>query len=293
MKSERGFVHLLIAGEIVLLILVIVFGLVKQVKGPDESKDYAVNTQDNIVNEIPTETATETETETETEYPGLTFSEDVEALLNGMSLEQQVAQLFVVSPETLTGVDRATVAGDGTRTALTNYPVGGIMYVRNNYMGRTQMQRLIKGTQDIAFEQNGQYLFVVTPAEVEGNKVLAVAWNGDEDAMTELVRVDGNTNRASMDELTTLSYIETAEALESALATEDLRLVAIEAGGLDAVTVLSNGADMICVTQDFQTVYESVLQAVQNGTLTAIDIRDAAGRVLTQKAVLSEQGMEE
>ena len=291
MKSERGFVHLLIAGEIVLLILVIVFGLAKKAKGPDESKDYAVNTENSIVNEIPTEA--ETEVETETEYQGLTFSADVEAMLDGMTLEQQVAQLFIVSPETLTGVDRATVAGNGTRTALTDYPVGGVMYVRNNYTGRTQMQRLIKGTQDMSFEQNGQYLFVVTPAEVDDAQVLAVAWNGDENAMTELVRVEGNTNRASMDELTTLSYIETAEALEAAMVSDELRCVAIETNGLNAVAVLSAGADMICVTNDFQTVYESVLSAVQTGTLTEIEIRDAAGRVLTQKVALSEQGIEE
>ena len=292
MKSEKGLVHLLIAGEIVLLILIVVFGVVKQAKGPEESADYAISTEDNVIEEQPTETETETEV-TETEYPGLVFSDEVEALLDNMTIEQQVAQLFIVSPETLTGADRATIAGDGTKTALGTYPVGGVIYARSNYLGRTQMRDLISGTQELSFEQNGQYLFVVTPVIVEETPMLAVAWNGAEDEMTELVRVEGNIRRASLGGLSLMSYLETEDQLIAAMGDDALRCVAIETNQLDAVTMLQSGADMLCVTEGFPEIYAAVLEAVEARTITETQIHDAAGRVLTQKAALSEQDVEE
>ncbi len=44
-----------------------------------------------------------------------------------LTLEQKVAQLFVVTPEAITGVDTATQAGSATQQALAAYPVGGLV----------------------------------------------------------------------------------------------------------------------------------------------------------------------
>lgn len=288
MKSERGLVHLLIAGEILLLIVIVIFGVFKQVKGPEESNDYAtVSTQDNTFDVA--ESESETETEAETEVPAMVFSDEVEAALSNMTLEQQIAQLFIVSPETLTGTDRATIAGNGTKTAFETYPVGGVIYTRSNYLGRTQMRELIVGMQNISMEAIGQYPFVVTPVEIDEVSRMAVAWQGAEDAMTELIRVEGNIRRASIDGLSLMSYIETEEALIAAHGEDALRCVAIEPNQLDAVAMVQTGADMLYVTEGFEDVYKAVLEAVQARAITETQIHDAAGRVLTQKQALSSQ----
>lgn len=287
MKAERGFVHLLIAGEIVLLVIIIIFGVVKQAKGTDGAEDYVASTQINQIEEMPTET--ELATETETEVPAMVFAEEVETMLSNMSIEQQVAQLFIVSPETLTGTDHATVAGDGTKSAFATYQVGGVVYTRSNYTGRSQMKKLITGMQDISFEQYGQYPFVVTPVEVDEVPMLAVAWKDAEDEMTELVRVEGNIRQASLSGLSLMSYIETEEALIAALGSDALRCVAIETNQLDAVTMLQSGADLLYVTEGFADVYNAVLEAVQANAITETQIHDAAGRVLTYKTTLSAQ----
>ena len=290
MKSERGFVYLLIALEVVVLVIIAICGLVKQVKGPEEANDFAVvSTQDNTFQETEIESETETETVTETEVPAMVFSDEVEAVLANMTLEQQVAQLFIVSPETLTGTERATIAGDGTKTAFETYPVGGVIYTRSNYVGRTQMRNLIKGMQDISMEYIGQYPFVVTPVEVEDETKLAVAWKDAQDPMTELIRVEGNIRRASLGGLSLMNYIETEEDLIAVLGEEALRCVAIEANQLDAVLMLQEGADLLCITEGFEETYKAVLEAVRTRTITETQIHDAAGRVLTHKMALSEQ----
>lgn len=290
MKSERGFVYLLISLEVVVLIIIAIIGLVKQVKGPEESNDYAVvSTQDNTFEATEAESESETVTETETEVPAMVFSDAVETALSNMTLEQQIAQLFIVSPETLTGTERATIAGNGTKTAFESYPVGGVMYTRNNYMGRTQMRDLITGMQDISMEYIGQYPFIVTPVEVEDETKLAVAWKDAEDPMTELIRVEGNIRRASLGGLSLMDYIETEDDLIAALGEDALRCVVIGENQLDAVAMLQEGADMLCITEGFTEAYNAVLEAVQARAITETQIHDAAGRVLTQKQALSEQ----
>lgn len=292
MKSEKGLVHLLIAGEIVLLVLLVVFGIVKQVSEPEENTEIVVSTQNNVFEEE-NETETENTESTELAVEPIVFSDEVEAMLAEMTVEQKVAQLFIVSPETLTDNARVTVAGNGTRTALGNYPVGGMLYTASNYLGRTQMEDLIKGAQEMSLEISGQNLFAGTRVEIEEQPMLAVAWTGAERILANLLRVAGDTDRASVEGLVLMSYIETAEQLASLAGGEGLCCVAIEPNQLDAVTMLQNGADMLCITTDFPVVYETVLEAVEDGTLTEEQIRVAVGRILTQKAALNEQVVEE
>jgi len=52
----------------------------------------------------------------------------VESLLGEMTMEEMVAGMFIVSPESITGVETAIQAGEGTQTAITENPVGGIVY---------------------------------------------------------------------------------------------------------------------------------------------------------------------
>ncbi len=67
-----------------------------------------------------------------------------------MTLEEKVYQLFLVTPEGLTGVGTATVAGDTTREALAVKPVGGLVYFAQNLVDREQAMDLLSGTQSFS-----------------------------------------------------------------------------------------------------------------------------------------------
>ena len=69
-------------------------------------------------------------------------------LLADLTLEQKLYQLCFVTPESLTGVEAATKAGDATREALQANPVGGLIYDEKNIEDEDQLKDLLLGTQD-------------------------------------------------------------------------------------------------------------------------------------------------
>lgn len=69
--------------------------------------------------------------------------------------EEKVAQMFVVTPEALTGVDVVISAGDTTREAINQYPVGGIIYFTQNLTDLEQVKEMISNTQNYSRERVG------------------------------------------------------------------------------------------------------------------------------------------
>lgn len=97
--------------------------------------------------EVPEETVEETVVETVEEYTEEDLlNEVVESCISEMSLEDRVAGLFIVTPEALTGVDRAVKAGDGTKEALEKYPVGGLIYFKQNIQSKDQITEMLANT---------------------------------------------------------------------------------------------------------------------------------------------------
>ena len=74
------------------------------------------------------------------------LDEIVEACISEMPLEDKVAVLFIVTPEALTGVDKAVRAGDGTKEALEKYPVGGLIYFKQNIKSKDQITEMLANT---------------------------------------------------------------------------------------------------------------------------------------------------
>ena len=104
-------------------------------------------------NDVQTESGTENDSDKEGEQDssGQTEEEKLDAkvqdLIAGMSLEEKVAQMFFVTPENFTGVDVATQAGETTRQALTQYPVGGLIYFSKNIYDEEQLTTMIRNSQ--------------------------------------------------------------------------------------------------------------------------------------------------
>lgn len=121
--------------------------------------------------------STETETEpTETEEPVVDpETQQAVATVSGMTLEQKVAQMFMITPDALTGVSGATVTGNASKNAYEQYPVGGLIYMSKNLTGPDQTREMISKMKEFAKEKTGLPLFA--GVDEEGGEVSRIASN--------------------------------------------------------------------------------------------------------------------
>ena len=101
--------------------------------------------------------------------------EQAAQLVSGMSLEDKVAQMFVITPEALTGYASVTAAGDTTKAAYENRPVGGLIYMADNLVSTEQTTEMLTNMQNIAMERTGLPVFL--SVDEEGGTVARVAKN--------------------------------------------------------------------------------------------------------------------
>ncbi len=73
-----------------------------------------------------------------------------QAYLQTMTEEEKLWQLFLVTPESLTGVNVATRAGETTKEALQEKPVGGLCYFAANLEDREQVVEMLTNTRSYA-----------------------------------------------------------------------------------------------------------------------------------------------
>ena len=145
--------------SIIVLVAVIVGGIfvinkqseVKRQQQEIEEQLAAMESQaeeavEEVIGEASTEVITE-ESVAQEEYTEEEVLDDVvEAVISEMNLEEKVAGLFIVTPEAITGVDTAVQAGDGTKKALEQYPVGGLVYFKKNIQSEEQIKKMIENS---------------------------------------------------------------------------------------------------------------------------------------------------
>ena len=124
--------------------------------------------------ETPTVTDPEAEAEVE-KSPEEILADRVQEKLDEMTLEQKVAQLFVVRPESLTGVSQVIAAGDATKAALEKMPVGGVVYFADNLQDTDQTREMLSNTMKFGEEISGLPLFLCV--DEEGGTVSRVGGN--------------------------------------------------------------------------------------------------------------------
>ena len=144
-----------------------------------------INTISPTVYEIPVAEKTN-EPESETDPAENSYSQDVlestideKALhiLGEMSLEDKVAQMFVVFPESLvTGVSCVTSAGEATESAINTMPVGGFIYLTNNLKSYEQVTEMLDNVQTYSINRTGLPMFLCV--DEEGGAVTRVAESG-------------------------------------------------------------------------------------------------------------------
>ncbi len=93
----------------------------------------------------------------------------------GMSLEDKVAQMFVITPNALTGYGGVTVAGDKTRSAYNDRPVGGLIYMSENLLNGPQTLDMMTKMTAMSKERTGLPIFL--GVDEEGGSVARIASN--------------------------------------------------------------------------------------------------------------------
>ncbi|WP_276948931.1 glycoside hydrolase family 3 N-terminal domain-containing protein [Acetatifactor muris] len=120
------------------------------------------------------------------------LEELVEAKVAAMSLEDKVMGLFIVAPEAITGVSTVIQAGEGTQQALNQYPVGGLIYFKQNIQSEEQLKTMLENT-----AQYAKYPLFLAVDE-EGGSVSRVAASGigpEADSAAD-IGATGNTDNA-------------------------------------------------------------------------------------------------
>lgn len=107
----------------------------------EEILDDLAESEEEIVIEAP-EIMNEEPEPTEEDY----LEEIVEACISAMPVEDKVAQLFMVTPESLTGANKVTQAGEKTQEVLNQYRVGGFVYFGDNLVDKEQVTNMISAT---------------------------------------------------------------------------------------------------------------------------------------------------
>ena len=85
-----------------------------------------------------------------TEAENEPLDELVNALLAEMTLEEKVAGMFIVTPESITGVGKVVQAGEGTKKALEENPVGGLIYTERNFKSEEQFLEMLTNSRAYA-----------------------------------------------------------------------------------------------------------------------------------------------
>ncbi len=109
----------------------------------------------------------------------VSVQQQIDSCLEDMTLEEKVAQLFIIQPEAILDVGTAVAAGDATREAINQNPVGGFIYFGDNLQSKEQTQEMLKNVQTYSMERTGFPAFL--SVDEEGGTVARVAGTGNFD----------------------------------------------------------------------------------------------------------------
>ena len=109
----------------------------------------------------------------------VSVQQQIDGYLEEMTLEEKVAQLFIIQPEAILDVGTAVAAGDATREAIDKYPVGGFIYFGENLQSKEQTREMLHNVQAYSTERTGFPAFL--SVDEEGGTVARVAGTGNFD----------------------------------------------------------------------------------------------------------------
>lgn len=265
-RKNQIVAYTAVMGMIILLAVGIVFGVdyvMKSAKQKEEAKKEQVESMLDAQEDM--EEIQESEEPEEPQKPEeiiveLTpqqkLDEIVDACIGVMPLEDKVAGLFIVTPESVTGVNTAVKAGDGTREALTKYAVGGVIYSDKNIRSKEQLTEMIDNTRNFS-----RYRLFVAVQEESGNvSTVAKAGIGTKTDTAQTIGQTGDVNNAYLAGSTMGTYLSELGFDLNFAPVADLNTV--EGNALKDRTYGNNGD----VTASFVT---AMMQGLQEQNVTA------------------------
>lgn len=183
---------------VLLFILIIVAGVVIAVKaltahiGNEQQEDPFTGDIESILGEEETLVKPDISDNIAEPTPEQRLDEIIDAAIEVMPIEDKVAGLFIVTPEAITGVSKAVQAGDGTKDALNQYAVGGLIYFKQNIQSEEQLTEMLSNT--ALYSRYPLFLAV----DEEGGSVsrIAQAGLGENVGSAQQIGETGNVNNA-------------------------------------------------------------------------------------------------
>ena len=196
-RRNQRIAYLILAGVMVVttaLVFITVYSLNKVFKfvkpnGGGDLVAAAEMSSEEVVIESPEAFGGDSAQTQEMSYDDL-LDDSIDTIIEGMSLEDRVAGLFIVTPEQLTGVSTAVKAGSGTQEALMNYAVGGMAYFSKNIKNEEQITEMLDTTSSMS-----KYPVFTLVAE-DGSKNGAISSNLGIDGITDVTDSDSARDNA-------------------------------------------------------------------------------------------------
>lgn len=100
-------------------------------------------------------------------------NQKVEKKLETLTMEEKVAQMFMVTPDALTGVSGTLQVGDITKQAYKNYPVGGLVMMEENLQTPEQTETWNKDMTELSEVTQGLPIFLAVDEQGGTSSVIA------------------------------------------------------------------------------------------------------------------------
>ena len=165
-RHKNNFMKWILVGFLIVVIAVIIAFFVRTKEQNGTGK--AVNTKTNNKEATSKKEATKSEAAKTNKADG-----KIQATIDAMSLEEKVAQLFIITPEALTGTGVVIQAGDTTKSCLQSYPVGGLIYFSQNIESETQLKTMLATTKAMS-----KYPLFLGVEEEGGGEIAYIANSG-------------------------------------------------------------------------------------------------------------------
>lgn len=315
MRSDKLLSRILIFIEILALAAVVVFAVVKTV-APKEEVTYELVERDsesvNSVSElevaqIKASEGGEAEIEGDnsqadgeqlseadaaissvidmTNREMIDVTDEAKSLVAGMSTEEKVAQLFLASPETLTSTPKVNAAGDKTRTSIEKYPVAGVIYSPSNVENAHQVTTLIANTQKM-FEDATSLSMMIGATTSFGREEFAISNSTGGDSVVAVISNRSFDGVGDSAEVATI--LENSAEIADGYSIYRCKNLNIATGiKADKVVVaINNHADLVYVSEDFPSIYETVLNAVNSNEISTENLDELVQRIVTVKMSL-------
>lgn len=145
---------------VLLAIAAMVFAIIWAIpkfKGDINNQPLNTSSENEMISFINSQAEEETSSQEETQaddaaqvQANLPYCTRAYEVLSEMTLHEKVCQLFIIFPEAITDVSAAKSAGETTRNALEQFPVGGFIYDKTNMTSKDQIKTMISNVQSFA-----------------------------------------------------------------------------------------------------------------------------------------------